>query len=120
MCRQSADDITSVHALGYHIVKQKHEVSAFVRESHVDHLEVELHIHEVEVTDDFLQGDVTLAEAGSLVEDGEGVAHSAVSLLGNHLQGLLLVCISLTLGHHLQVVDSVGDCHTVEIVYLAT
>ncbi len=61
-----------------------------------------------------------MAEAGSLVEDGEGIAHTSVSLLGYHGKRLLLVLDAFLLSHHLEVVDGVGHGHSLEVVNLAS
>ena len=63
---------------------------------------------------------VSSREAYRLVENGKCVTHAAVCLLGNDVQCLWLVCISLFVCHELQVVDDGLYAHAVEIVHLAT
>ena len=63
---------------------------------------------------------VSSREAYRLVENGKCVTHAAVCLLGNDVQCLRLVCISLFVCHELQVVDDGLYAHAVEIVHLAT
>ena len=67
-----------------------------------------------------LVGDVALAEARRLVKDRQRVAHTAVGLLGYHVQRLGLCLDAFALCHHLEVVYNAGHGHAVEVINLAT
>ena len=82
-------------------------------------MEVVVRIQYVQVLYDFLVGDVSLREARRLVEDGKGVAHTAVGLLGDDVQCLLLVLYVLLFGNAFQMADDVRHGHALEVVDLA-
>ena len=120
MLSQTLNQQSAVKAFVNHAVQQHHNVAHLIIYGQVDNLKVVLAIQHVQVLNHLLVGDVALTERSCLVEDREGVAHSAISLLGNHCQCLLLVGNAFLLGHMLQVVDGVAYGHTLKVVYLAT
>ena len=90
-----------------------------VGQGQVDDAEVVVGIEHVEVFEHLLIGDVPLAEARHLVENGEGVAHAPVGFLGDDAQRLLLIADAFLVGHHLQMPDNLGYGHALEVVNLA-
>ena len=76
-------------------------------------------VQHVQVLNHLLVSDITAAEAHHLVEYAQSVAHTAICFLGNYVQSSRFVCVTLALGHILQMLDSVFHAHTLEIVYLA-
>ena len=117
---QSVDEVAAVESLLNDRVEQQHYVAHLVLHSEVDDAEVVVGIKLVEVLNDLLVCDVALAEACSLVEYGQGVAHTAVCLLGNHAQSFFLVGNALLLCNVLKVRNGVLHRHALEVVYLAT
>ena len=120
MLGQSADQMSSVKALGDNIVEQHHHVRHFVGQRQIDDIEIVLTVEHVQVFNHLLIGDITLAERNGLIEDRQGIAHSAISLLGNDIQRLLLVGDMLFLCHGLEMTDDIGHRHPLEVVYLTT
>ena len=120
MFGKTLDEQASVEAFVDDIVEQHHDIAHLIIIREVDDLEIVLGVEHIQILNHFLVGNVALTERGSLVEDGEGIAHTTVSLLGNHGKGLLLVGDTLLVGHMLQVVDGVTDGHTLEVVDLTT
>ena len=120
MLGQSLDQEAAVEAFVDDSVEQHHDVADLVLQTQVDDLEVVLGIEHVQVLNHFVVGDVPLTERGCLVEDGEGIAHTAVSLLGDDGEGLFLEGDAFLLCHALQMVDGVADGHALEVVDLAT
>ena len=70
--------------------------------------------------DGLLIGDVASAERCHLVEDGESVSHSAVSLLCYDIEGCILYGYSFFLSHPLQVRNGIVHGHALEVIYLAS
>ena len=117
---ETLDEQSTVEALVDDRVEQYHNVAHLIFYREVYDAEVVLRVEHVEILDDLLVGDVALTERGSLIEDGEGVAHTTVGLLGNDGECLFLVGDALLVGHVLQVVDGVADGHPLEVVDLAS
>ena len=120
MFSQTLNQQSAVKAFVTHTVQQHHNVAHFIIYGQVDNLKVVFAVKHVQVLNHLLVGDVTLTERCCLIEDREGIAHTAISLLGDYCQCLLLVGDTFLLGHMLQVVDSVAYGHTLKVVYLAT
>ena len=120
MFGQTLDEESAVEAFVDDIVEQHHDVADLVFQTQVDNLEVILGVEHVQVLNHLFVCDVALAERGCLVEDGEGIAHTAIGLLGNNVEGLFLVGDTFLLCHMHQMVDGVADGHALEIVDLAT
>ena len=97
-----------------------HESSHIVtREDRVDTLEVGIVVEDIQRAGGLLEGEVGAAERDDLVEDRQGVAHSAVGLLSDEVHRLVIVGYALLPGNILQVADAVLDAYAVELEYLA-
>ena len=120
MLGQTLNEQSAVEALVDDIVQQHHYVAHLIYYGEIDDLEVVLGVEHVQVFDHFLVGDVALTERGGLVEDGEGVAHTAVGFLGDDGEGLFVIGDALLFGHVLQMIDGVADGHPFEVVDLTT
>ena len=118
MSRQAVDEVPPVKAFAKNAIQKQHGVADLVLQGVVYDFEIVFRVENVEVFYDLLVSDVALAEAGGLVEDGQRVAHSAVCLLRNQFQSLLLVCDAFLLRNFFQMVDGVGDSHSLEVVDL--
>ncbi len=119
VARQALAEVAAVEPFGNDAVEQEHYLRGVVLEREVHDTEIVVGIEHVKIFNHMLVGDISLAVASRLVEDGQGVAHAAVGFLGNHGERLLLVGIAFLLRHHLQIVDSVLHGHAFEIVDLA-
>ena len=117
---QSVGEKSTVEAFRENGVEQHHQVAHFVFEAQIYYLEIIVCIQHVEVFQHLVVRDVALAKAGSLIEDRQGVAHAAVSLFCNDVQGSVFVGDALLLSHVFQVVDDVCSSHPLEIIYLTT
>ena len=117
---QSVDEMTAIEAAPNDLIEQNHDVSNLVFQCKVDDAEVVVGIEHVQVFDDLLIGDGALTERHCLVEDAQRVAHSAISLLGNHCQRLLFILDAFLLGHVLQMGDGILHRHAFEVVDLTT
>jgi len=63
---------------------------------------------------------MVFAEANYLIEDGEGIAHGAISLLGNDVQCFNLIINAFSFGNVLEVLNGVLNPYPVEVENLAT
>ena len=120
MLGQTADEQSTVEALVDDIVDQHHDVGHLVMQAEVDELEVVFGIQHIEVFDDLLVSDIPLTEGGGLVEDAQGIAHSAIGFLCDDVQGSLFVLETLFLGYTFEVVDGVTNRHAFEVIDLTT
>ena len=120
MLGESLNHVSAVESLAQDIVEQQQHLAHLVLQGEVHELEVVVAVEHVQVFYHLLVGDVALAEAGSLVEDGEGISHTSVCLLGDDGKRLLLVLDAFLLSHHLEVGDGVGYGHALEVVNLAS
>ena len=89
-------------------------------ESSVHELKIVVGIEYIEYGNRLLIGDVRAAESYELVEDREGVTHTAVCLLRNDVEGILGDGDAFVRGHRLQVRDGVGDSDAIEVIDLAS
>ena len=112
--------MTSVEAFLKDTIKEQHLLCNLAFKSQVNSIEVVLFIKHIEVFEHLFIGDVSLTETCCLVEDREGIAHTAISFLRNEVQGLFLVCYSLIISHMLEVGNDVRNGHTLEVIYLTT
>ena len=101
-------------------VEQYHNIAHLIIYREVDNLKIILAVEHVQILDNLIISDVTLAERCSLIEYRECIAHSSISLFGNHGQCLLFESDAFLLSHMLKVVDGVANSHTLKVVYLAT
>ena len=85
---EAGDEVAALEALAQHLVEQQEGVADAVLQQLVGQAEVVFVVQYVEVFDDALVGDAAAGEAHHLVEDGECVAHAAVGLQGDDVQGL--------------------------------
>ena len=120
MLGESLNQQTTVESLIDDVVQEHHDVAHLIINREVDDLEVVLGIEHVQVFNHFLVGDVALAERGCLIEDGEGITHTAISLFCNHSQRLFLEGDTFLLSHVLQMIHRVADGHTFEVIDLTT
>ncbi len=116
---KSPAEVASVEAPGDDAVEKEHYVGHFSRKGEIHYPEIILDVEDVQILYRFFVGDIALAIACHLVENGQGVAHGAVGLFGYHLQGLLLARVTLLPGHHAEVPDDVPDGYSLEVVNLA-
>ena len=119
MLGQAVHQVDAVETAAQDVVQQQHHVGHLVLQTQVDDAEVVVAVEHVQVLYHLVVGQVALAVAHRLVEDGERVAHAAVGLLGYHVQRLLVVGESLAVGHTFQMAHDVGHAHAVEVVDLA-
>ena len=117
--RQSVDEVAPVKSLFNDAVEQHHYIAHLVLKRQVNHTEIVVGIQLVEVFNHLGVCDVALAEARSLVEYRQSVAHTAVGFLGNNSQSLFLVSDAFLLRYVLQVRYGILHCHSFEVVYLA-
>ena len=120
MLGQSLHEKSSVKAFAQHIVEQYHHLAHLILYREVHDAEIVLRVEHVQVFQHLLIGDISLTERSGLIEDGEGVAHSAISLLGNDCQRLFLVFDAFLLGHLLQVFNGVLHRHALKVINLTT
>ena len=120
MFGKPADQQSSVESLVDDLVKQHHDVAHLVIHGEVDDLEVILRVQHVQVLYHFLVRDIPLTERDCLVEDAQGVTHTAVRLLRNDGKSLVLILDALFLRYRFQMVDGVTYRHPLEVVNLTT
>ena len=85
----------------------------------IDQREAVLIVEDIEVAEHILVFHVRAAERHRLVEDGEGVTHGSVCLVGNHMERLVIDGHTLAGSHHTEVLHDIVDRDPVEIVGLA-
>ena len=120
MFGKSPNQQSSVESLVDDLVQQHHDVTHLILHGEVSDLEIVFSVQHVQVLYHFLVRDVPLTERGSLVEDAQGITHTAVSFLRNDSKCLLLILDTLFLCHRFQVVDGVTYRHPLEVVNLTT
>ena len=101
MRSQSVYKISGIKTLGNDVVNQHHYVAHLVFYGKVDDVKVIVTVKHVEVGNYTIVGKVALCKAGSLVEYGERITHTAIRFLGNHGQGFLFVGNTFILSHTL-------------------
>ncbi len=109
-----------VEALGENLVESLEAERIVPSEEMVHKGEAVLVVEHIEVTDYIRIFHVSAAEGHRLVENGEGVPHSAVRLVGDDVERLVVDVDSLFPGHHPEVLHNVVHPDAVEIVGLAT
>ena len=120
MLCQALNHISTIKAFAQYSVKNQHHLAHLVFQGKIYDSEIVVTIQNVEVFYHLLVGDVALAEAGSLVEDGESVSHTSVSLFCNDGKCLLLILDAFLFCYHLQMVDGVRHGHALEVVNLTS
>ena len=117
---KAGDEVVAVEALVQHLVEKQEGVARLPGQQLVRQAEVVFIVQDVEVLYHALVGDAPAGEADHLVEDGQGVAHPAVGLEGNDVEGFRLGRDSLFGGDVGQVCHDVLHADALEVVYLAT
>ena len=112
-------EVPAVEALLQHLIKEKQAIGNLTREEVIDELEVVLLAEDIQVLADVLVSEVASREADHLVEDGKGIAHTAVGLLRDESKRLGFCLIAFFLGNIHQVVDGVLRGHSLEVIHLA-
>ena len=112
--------VAAIETAAQNAVECYHHLGYLVLQSQVYQTEIVVAVEHVQVLDHLLVSDVAHAEAGSLVEDREGIAHTSVSLFGYHGERLFFILYAFLLSHHLQVVDGIGYRHSLKVVNLAS
>ena len=83
MARKSHYQVAAIEALRQHTVEEQHNVGHLVLKGEVYDVEIIVNVEDVQVFEYLLVGDVPLTEARRLVEDGQGITHTSIGLLGN-------------------------------------
>ena len=120
MLGKTLNHVAAIETAAQNAVERNHHLCHLVLQSQVYQTEIVVAVEHVQVLDNLLVSDVAHAEAGSLVEDGESIAHTSVSLFGYHGERLLFILYAFLLSHHLQVSDGVGHGHALEVVNLTS
>ena len=119
MLPEGGYEMQGIEALGEYVVEFEKGGRIVPGKETVGQAETVFVVQHPEVAYDVGIFDVGAAEGNSLVEDGEGVAHCAVGLLGYHVQGLVIHLHAFFVGDGTQVAHHIGDAYTVEVVGLA-
>ena len=102
------------------VVEDEQDVARVAVKDVVDDLEIIVVVEYVEVVDNVLVSDVLAREAHHLVEDGKGVAQSAIGFLGDDVQGFGFGADAFALGHKGQMFSDVINRNPLEVKDLAT
>ena len=119
MSAEGADEVKGVETLSKYFVEKQQGLRIVACEECVHEAEVVFVIDDPEVADDVGVADVRTAEGDALVEEGEGVAHGSVGLLGYDMQAFVIDLYVFAPGYVPEVLHHVRDGDTVEIVCLA-
>ena len=117
---QAIDKELRVKALVTYLLVDEQGLVDIPSQEGLDKPKVVVIIEHVEVVERALVGDMPLGGCGHLVKDGEGVAHSAVGLLCDDVEGRRLGVDALMLTDVLQLLDDIGHGDAREIINLAT
>ena len=120
MLCQALNHVSTIKAFVQYSVKDQHDFTHLILQGEVYDAEIIVTVQNVEVFYHLLIGNVSLTETGSLVEDGEGVSHTSISLFCNDGKCLLLVFDIFLFCHHFQMIDGVRHSHTLEVINLAS
>ena len=112
-------EILGIETLCENFVEGQKRSSIVSRKGSVYYLEAVFVVEDVEILQDVFVLDVCSAEGNGLVEDGQGVAHSAVCLTGYYVERFVFYVNPFFSGHHPEVGDYVRYADAVEIVGLA-
>ena len=118
MAGQPTDEVSGIEALHQNLVEQEQAGLHLALEEMIHKAEIVLGAEHIQVLADKVVGEVASREAHHLVKDGQRIAHTAVSLLGNEVQGLGLGRITLLLGHILEMLHHALNGHALEVVHL--
>ena len=116
---ESTHEMTSFESFRKNIVQREHDFRNIACEEEIDQLEIIFIVEHIEVGDGLLISDITLAERCYLVEDGQGIAHTTIRFLRNHVEGSRFVGDAFLLCYFLQMPHDVLHRHPTEIIDLA-
>ena len=118
--RQTRHKMRSIETMGEDVVEKQQRSRDVMAERCVHELEIVVRIEDIEHRDSLLVRDGCTAEGDELVEDREGVTHTAVCLLRNDVEGILGDGDAFFGRHGLQIRDGIRHGDAVEIIDLAT
>ena len=119
MLCQTVDEELRVEAVFTNILVDEQCLWNVTFQERLVETEIVVVVEHVEVLDCALIGDIALARSRHLVEDGERVAHCAISLLGNHVEGCCLGSHATVGADVFQLLHDVGHLDAREVVDLA-
>ena len=108
-----------VEPFGKNLVQHQEGGGIVPAEEGVHQFEAVFVVQDIEVADDVFILDIRAAESHRLVKNGEGVAHGAVCLGGDHVQGFIVNVHPFFLGDATEVPHHVRNADPVEVVGLA-
>ena len=118
--RKSCDEMRGIEAVVEHIIEEQ-ECSRYIMAQRMFHQrEIVVGIEDIEHLDRTFVGDVRTAESDQLVEDREGITHTSICFLSDHVQCFLIGCDTFVRRHFLQISDGVGHGDAVEVIDLTT
>ena len=117
---QGGHEMQGIESLRKDLIKGQQRGRIIPGQKGIHQPETELIIKDIEVTQHIFILHLRSAERDSLVEDGQGVAHGAIGLQGNDMQGLVVDGDPLFPGYGPQIAYDIRDTDPVEIVSLAT
>ena len=112
-------EMQGVESLGKHLVEKGERRPVIPGEEMVHQGEAVFVVQDIEVPDHILIFDIRAAEGDGLVENGEGVAHGAIGLGGDDVEGFVVDPDPFLFRDAAEVPDHVGNADAVEIVGLA-
>ena len=119
MPAQGAYEMQGVEALVQDFVEQNKGGGVVSGQEGIYQTEAVLVVQHSEVANHVFVFNVGSAEGYALVEQGEGVAHGAVGLLGYHVDALVVYLYSFRRGYCLDIPGDIGNGDAVEVVGLA-
>ena len=103
-----------------HLIEGHQRLGVVAREQQLGHAEVGVVVQHIEGLGYGAIVERRTAERYGLVEHREGIAHTAIGLLGNEVERLLVGLDTLLLGDVLEILYAIFDTDAVEVVDLTT
>ena len=120
MTIQTGHEGLARETLREHLVKGHQRLGVVTPEQQLGHAEVGVVVQHVEGLGHGVVVECRATERYRLVEHREGIAHTAIGLLGNEVERLLVSLHTLLLGDVLEVLYAILDTDAVEVIDLTT
>ena len=109
-----------IESFGQHLIKGEKSRRVISLQEGIHQRKAVLIVEHIQIAEDILIFHIGSAERDGLVEYCKGIAHRAISLMGNDMQRLVIYGHPFLRRYHTEVDYDILDCDSVEIVGLAT
>ena len=117
---QPGNDILPVKSFAQYFIQDQDRRTYISCQDCIRKTEIIFVIEYIQIVDDSLISNIAIGKTNYLVENRQGITHTAISFLGNYVQSFRLSSHIFLRGNIFQMFHHIGNRDAGEIIYLTT